>query len=73
LQKKTRFVFTAHKDINLLKVALQKNPWQLGVDKWTEISEELKIQHEYNLSGRACRERIKILLSKLEKEEMQTL
>jgi len=59
--------------VNLLKTCIQLNPWQLGSDKWHDVANVLGEKFGYKLIGRSCRERIKILLAKMEKEELQTL
>jgi len=68
-----RFVFFSETDMNLLKTSIQLNPWQLGLDKWHDVAKVLAEKTGYKLIGRNCRKTIKILLAKMEKEELQTL
>ena len=66
-------MFNAARDICLLKEAIQQNPWQLGAQKWIDVSQNMLEKYEYNLTARAVKERVHLLLDKKKKEEMKTL
>jgi len=62
--------FTIAKDIKLLKVALGQNPWQLGDNLWKVIVNELKEEHEMDVTIRTVKSRIDLLLNKMSKEDL---
>lgn len=60
------------RDIHLLETALNVNPWQLGVEKWDDVSSAMLLAYGKNLSRRTLKERILALVDKSRKEELVT-
>jgi len=68
-EPKNRFGFNVQKDIALLQTA---NPWQLGGDKWSEVSSSLSTAFGYQIAERTGKDGILLLVKKFSNQELST-
>lgn len=71
LQRKQRFSFTIDRDIVLLKLALTKNPWQTGDQKWETIREIMEAQCQSTMTERCIKNRVNLLLRQYRTQQLQ--
>ncbi|GAB6025329.1 hypothetical protein CHUAL_010741 [Chamberlinius hualienensis] len=67
---KKKFMFTVERDVVLLKVALQENPWQLGDKRWAEISTIMTEHFATILTRRTVKDRVNLLIQKYQTHQL---
>lgn len=55
----------------VLRAATNKNPWQNGEEKWTDIAELLKDEFKTNITPRTIHNRVNLLLTKYRFEDLK--
>jgi hypothetical protein len=51
-----RFYFTIKHDLDLLRTAVNANPWQLGNEKWRDVCDSLTRKFKYELKPRTAKD-----------------
>ncbi|GAB6023153.1 hypothetical protein CHUAL_007233 [Chamberlinius hualienensis] len=63
-------MFTVEKDVVLLKVALQENPWQLGEKHWAQVATIMTEHFATILTKRTVKDRVNLLIQKYQAHQL---